>query len=635
MAATPRVDATTNETVALPGNAAPTHPESQPAAAEVEEARAFSVAGYEIVRELGRGGMGVVYQARQTALDRTVALKMVLAGSHAGSEERLRFRIEAEAVARLTHPNIVQIYEVGQQDGLPYFSLEYMDGGSLEDLLTGTPLPARRAVELVETLARAVHSAHIRGIVHRDLKPANILMTADGAPKIADFGLAKRLDGAGQTETGMVMGTPRYMAPEQAAGRSHEVGPAADIYALGVILYHLLTGQTPFNDENSLKLMARVVKEEPPRLRQLTPGVPRDLETICLKCLEKPIEKRYASALDLAEDLRRYRENLPIQARPVSRLERAVRWCRREPAWAGLIGVSLLAAVGLLLGAVWFHVQLQDELDRTELAHAEALELQGQLRISIARQAALGIDSDLRQLAVAPRMLAVLLGERRDWTEAQLENAVRGWLERDPRVFGMCLAFEPDQFQRGTPDYALYVYRGPMGIAKKNLAPPALMPIYRDWDWYKLARARPVWSEPYEDDGGGDIAMVTYSAPILRADRFAGVVTADLALAFFQSLNQRLKRCEYGTACYSIIVSQHGAVIYHPNPAFRFPSKRSRLGDLGIAPEVTAQLGGPAGTVRGIDPLTGQPADFLHAPIEAAGWTYVAVAPVAGEQKPD
>ena len=630
MAGTPRVDATTNDTVALQGNVAPTRPEAE--AGEVEEAKAFSVAGYEILKELGRGGMGVVYQAKQTALDRIVALKMVLAGTHAGSEERLRFRIEAEAVARLTHPNIVQIYEVGQQDGLPYFSLEFMDGGSLEDLLKGQPLPPKRACDLVETLARAVHSAHVRGVVHRDLKPANILMTADGTPKIADFGLAKRLDSVGQTETGMVMGTPRYMAPEQAAGRSHEVGPAADIYALGVILYHLLTGNTPFNDENSLKLLTKVVKEEPPRLRQFAPGVPHDLETICLKCLEKSIEKRYASALDLAEDLRRFRNHEPIHARPITRLERTARWCRREPAWAGLIAVSLLAAVGLLMAGVWFHMRIQDQLQRTEQAHREALDLQGELRVSITRQAAAGVDSDLRQLAVAPQLLAELLGERRDWSELQLENAVRAWLGTDPRVFGMCIAFEPEQFQKNTPDFAYYVYRGPMGITQKSLAPPALMPIYREWDWYKLAQARPVWSEPYEDDGGGDVAMVTYSAPIFRTGKFAGVVTADLALAYFQSLSKRMECCEAGTDSYSIIVSKNGSIIYHPNPAFRFPSKRSRLGDLGIASEVTSKLHGNAGAVRGVDPISGKPADFLHAPIDAAGWTFITVAPVHGER---
>jgi hypothetical protein len=274
-----------------------------------------SVAGYEILGVLGRGGMGVVYQARQIRLKRLVALKMILAGAHAGAEELARFRTEAEAVARLQHPNIVQIYEVGEQDGRPYFSLEFVDGGSLAQKLQGAPLPARQAAELVETLARAMHAAHQRGIVHRDLKPANILLTAEGTPKITDFGLAKRLDtDAGQTRSGAVMGTPSYMAPEQAAGKIHAIGPATDIYALGAILYELLTGRPPFKAESVMDTLLQVMEREPDWPRLHNRQVDRSLEAICLKCLQKAPQDRYPSAAALAEDLTAYLRGEPVLA---------------------------------------------------------------------------------------------------------------------------------------------------------------------------------------------------------------------------------------------------------------------------------------------------------------------------------
>src|SRR4051812_34589221 len=243
-----------------------------------------AVPGYEIAAELGRGGMGVVYRARQTALDRTVALKMILAGAHAGTEARRRFQAEAGAAARLQHPNIVQVYEVGEASGLPYFSLEFCPGGNLADRLRGEPLPPEEAARLTETLARAVHAAHQRGIIHRDLKPANVLLAADGTPKIADFGLAKRLDAQPrQTASGALVGTPSYMSPEQAGGKGKEVGPATDTYALGAILYELLTARPPFKAPAEVDTILQVLSEEPVPPRALQPTVPRDLETICLK----------------------------------------------------------------------------------------------------------------------------------------------------------------------------------------------------------------------------------------------------------------------------------------------------------------------------------------------------------------
>jgi WD40 repeat protein len=314
-----------------------------------------AVAGYEILGELGRGGMGVVYRARQVGLNRLVALKMILAGSHAGADDLARFRAEAEAVAALQHPNIVQIHEVGERDGLPYFSLELVEGGSLADRLNGTPWPARPAAELVAALARAMQYAHSRGVVHRDLKPANVLLaTLQAAPKITDFGLAKQLDSAvGRTRTGAILGTPSYMAPEQAGGPRKEVGPPADVYALGAILYELLTGRPPFRAETPLDTILQVLDTEPVPPSRLQPTVARDLETICLKCLQKEPRRRYASAGELADDLQRFLEDRPILARPTTAWERLTKWARRRPAVAALTLVSAITATVAFALVTW------------------------------------------------------------------------------------------------------------------------------------------------------------------------------------------------------------------------------------------------------------------------------------------
>jgi WD40 repeat protein len=312
------------------------------------------IGDYELLDELGRGGMGVVYRARQGKLNRLVALKMILAGEYAGERDVARFRTEAEAVARLQHPNIVQIFEVGEHDGHPYFSLEFVDGGSLAQKLDGTPLPPQQAARLVETLARAMHAAHQAGVVHRDLKPANVLLTADGTPKITDFGLAKKVGGepgastpGGLTGSNAIMGTPSYMAPEQAGGDSKKVGPVADVYALGAILYELLTGRPPFKASTPLDTVLQVVSDEPVPPRRLQPKTPRDLETICLKCLQKAPGRRYASAGALADDLRRFQAGEPIAARPIGRVERAAKWVRRNPMVAAL---AFAVVAALLLG---------------------------------------------------------------------------------------------------------------------------------------------------------------------------------------------------------------------------------------------------------------------------------------------
>jgi serine/threonine protein kinase len=323
----------------------------------------LSIPGYEILGVLGRGAMGVVYKARQVGLNRLVALKMILAGEAADPEQRARFRHEAEAVAHLQHPNIVHIYDVGEHQGQPYFALEFVAGGTLAKKLAGAPLPAREAAQVVETLAQAMHHAHLHGIVHRDLKPANVLIAGSGQPaasstepslpaalKISDFGLAKRLHGEpGLTRTGHIMGTPSYMAPEQAAGKNREVGPATDVYALGATLYEMLTGRPPFRGETDLETLHSVLGAAPLAPSRLQRTVPRDLETICMKCLRKETHERYASAAALAEDLQRFLAGQSVRARPDGKAAQLWRWCRRNRA---LAAVSCLAAAAMLLIAV-------------------------------------------------------------------------------------------------------------------------------------------------------------------------------------------------------------------------------------------------------------------------------------------
>jgi serine/threonine protein kinase len=332
--------------------------------------------GYEILQILGRGGMGIVYKARQLKPNRLVAIKMIPAGYDASSDQLRRFRTETEAAAQLRHPHIVPILEVGEHEGRPYFSMEYVEGGNLADALSGKVMPAKSAAKLIETLARSMQYAHDHGIVHRDLKPSNILLqtavqrngeetktTQDGSylagsllsdavPKISDFGLARRLDvPADQTQSGAVLGTPSYLAPEQAEGKTRQAGPAADIYALGAILYETLTGRPPFQGETVLDTLEQVRFQEPVSIRRLQPKAPRDLETICLKCLHKEPSRRYVSAAALADDLGRFLAGEPIQARPVGLWERTAKWARRRPAVASLLVVSVLAVAGLL--ALW------------------------------------------------------------------------------------------------------------------------------------------------------------------------------------------------------------------------------------------------------------------------------------------
>lgn len=318
-----------------------------------------AIEDYEVLGVLGRGGMGVVYKARQKALNRHVALKMLLSGGHSGPGEIERFRAEAEAVAKLQHPNIVQIHNVGSAGGRPYFSMELVDGGSLAQKLQGQPLQPIEAARLAKTLAVAIQVAHEHGILHRDLKPANILLhiaNGESVPKIGDFGLAKHVDDdSGQTATGSILGTPSYMSPEQASGRNRDVGPRSDVYSLGAILYETLTGRPPFRGGTTVETLDMVRTREPIAPRSLQPGVPFDLETICLKCLHKDTTRRYDSARALSTDLERFLAGLPIKARPVGTFERCWKWAKRYPAVAALFAV-LLVATPLLIG-LWIQAR--------------------------------------------------------------------------------------------------------------------------------------------------------------------------------------------------------------------------------------------------------------------------------------
>jgi serine/threonine-protein kinase len=364
------------------------------------------VPGYEVEAELGHGGMGVVYRARHLALKRTVALKMLLADGHTQAAARGRFLVEAEAVAQLQHPNIVQIHEIGEADGLPYLALEYVEGGSLSRRLAGRPLPPNDAARLVEALAEAMHLAHSRNLVHCDLKPANVLLTGGAdtpvgqcRPKVSDFGLARQLDDLGRTPVGPAMGTPSYMAPEQTEGRGHAAGPAADVYALGAVLYECLTGRPPFQGVTPLETLLQVRTREPAAPSALNRQVPRDLEAICLKCLRKQPERRYSSARELADDLGRFLRGEPVAARPVGVAESAWKWVRRRPAAAGLLAaVALLVVAGgvgaWLLAAARARQAQTDQEVRGALGRGRSLLEEGWQAADLAKLTAARAEGD-------------------------------------------------------------------------------------------------------------------------------------------------------------------------------------------------------------------------------------------------
>ena len=310
-----------------------------------------TIGNYEVLSILGRGGMGVVYKARHTKLNRIVALKMILHGVHGGGTALERFVSEAKSVAAMQHPGIVQIFEIAEHESLPYFSLEFVDGKDLQSTLKGTPWNPMSAAKIVATVCDAMQYAHDRQVLHRDIKPANILLDSDGNPKLTDFGLAKKIDGEDHlTREGAIVGTPSFMAPEQARGALAEISTRSDIYSLGAVLYQLLTGRAPFVSDSAMDTLAQVINREPLQPRELQPGIPIDLETICVKTLQKDPATRYASCAEMAADLRRFCNGEPILARPISRLERGWRWCKRNPRIAmpsGLAAFLIVSTAGI------------------------------------------------------------------------------------------------------------------------------------------------------------------------------------------------------------------------------------------------------------------------------------------------
>ena len=419
------------------------------------------VEGYEILSELGRGGMGVVFKAWQHSLQRNVALKMVLAGSFAAAQDLNRFHAEAMAIARLHHPHLVSIYEIGESNHLPFYAMEYMEGGTLARRLNGQPIAPRVAAGLVRSLAQAVDYAHKNGIVHRDLKPGNILLAGDPetplencVAKITDFGIAKHLhDTNSYTRTGDILGTPHYMAPEQATGKPGQIGPAADVYSLGAILYELLTGRSPFHGHEGAAVLLKLAKEEPERPTTWVRNLPRDLETICLKSLEKDPAKRYGSAGALADDLTRYLQNEPILAKPSSLLDRGVKWSRRRPA---------LAAILLMTGAA------------AVLAFA--------MMVMMWRQA---VDNAVEQEANLRRQHDLLQQSRAQLADAYLERgnhlAERGDVRRG--MHWMLRALELTDGLKGQPKELAPIIRMNIGAWGHCVAAREITLPHSDWVW--------------------------------------------------------------------------------------------------------------------------------------------------------
>ncbi len=393
-----------------------------------------NIPGYDILGELGRGGMGVVYRAKQRGLGRMVALKMILGGANVNPEDVARFELEARAVGSMTHPNIVQVYEVSEFNGAPFFSLEFVDGGPLDTKLKSEPQPGNWCAQMMLQLSRGMAYAHSKQIIHRDLKPANVLITKDGVGKIADFGLAKKMDADdGKTRAGSIMGTPSYMPPEQAGGETDVIGPLADIYSLGAMFYEFLTGRPPFRGATLLETLEHVRTREPVAPSALVPNIPHDLETICLKCLEKDMAKRYPTADELADDIERFIKGEPILAKPVTLVTKAFKWAKRNQAKAALIAVSAVGAVTMLLGSVVFSIWINNEKIRADKNHTLAMknrdELDAQTKAELER-----IES-LRNSAQPALLAAKTLFDEQKFEQAKDElTSIIAKIEKEPSL---------------------------------------------------------------------------------------------------------------------------------------------------------------------------------------------------------
>jgi serine/threonine protein kinase/WD40 repeat protein len=462
-----------------------TDPDEAPHSQSTERPPALAIPGYEILEEVGRGGMGVVFKARHLQLNRIVALKMILSGELASAQETNRLRSEAETIAQVQHPNIIQIFEIGEHEGRLFLSLEYCGGGSLEHLLRGTPLPAIEASRLLLTLAGAIEHAHFCGVIHRDLKPANILLQDRGpqvarsagpalapvvrsfgpgsnlVPKITDFGLAQPISEAGQAASSAIIGTPWYMSPEQASGK--KAGPRSDVYALGGTLYECLTGRPPFKGPSPMDTIFQVLSDEPVPPRHLQRNIPRDLETICLKCLQKDPARRYGSAGELREDLQRFLDGKAIQARPTGWLEHTWRWCRRNPVVAGLLSlVAVLVLSGMVVGSIALVViekarqEAANNAEREAVARTHAEVVAAESRERLIR---LHIATGTRFLDANDRASALCWYEQA-WrsdphgADSETDHRLRlaSVLSAGPQLVGICFHHQPVQDAAVSPE---------------------------------------------------------------------------------------------------------------------------------------------------------------------------------------
>ena len=491
-----------------------------PAPGTPRAAKLPSVPGYEILGELGRGGMGVVYRARQVRLNRFVALKMLLHAETADLSDVIRFRSEAEAVAAVRHPHVVQVHEFGHSEGKPYFAMEYLSGGTLSNRIRAlAPFDPPYAAALVEKLAHAVQAAHAQGIVHRDLKPGNILFDGDGEPRITDFGLAKRVS-LQLTRTQAVMGTPAYMSPEQASGRTKFVGPPSDIYALGVILYECLTGKPPFAGEDSIAVLHRVMHDAPRSLRAQAKGVPRDLELICLKCLEKLPDDRYPTSGALADELARFSAGKPVEVRPAGPIERGVKWARRRPTMATVYALSALVlvvtGVGLGVAGLWQRAAHARDEAGGHLRTAELAKVEVETQRSEAEQARDRLAGRNGELEAARAEIAGALAREKVATA----DAVRSEKETQAakrKVEDSKESLEELRYFRNVAFANLELRSGNVLQARKLL--DDCTAARRDWEWWHAYR------NAHDDVGSGSTNSV--ATDIAFVDRGRNVTTAD------------------------------------------------------------------------------------------------------------
>jgi serine/threonine-protein kinase len=540
------------QTLFPPSDQVPTVQPAEPGGAQP----LANIPGYDITEVLGRGGMGIVYRGIHRKLERAVAIKMLLADRYATPRESVSLSREAQAIAALRHPNIVQVHDVGEVDGCPYFTMEYVDGGTLAQKLAGAPMPAAAAAEMIVTLARAVDAAHRKGIVHRDLKPANVLLTADGMAKVSDFGLALRVEGNSPlslTQSGARIGTPSYMAPEQALGKRDSMGPSADIYSLGAILYEMLTGRPPFKADSPAETERQLLAQDPVAPSRLNSRVPADLETICLKCLQKSPSRRYSTAGALAEDVGRFQRDEPIEARRASVLERGVKWARRHPAATTALIASALILGAALAGATWWissraamnreaDADLRDAvqfLQRSDWAAADRAIDRAALRIGARGSPDLHrrLDEARRDSALAAKLIAIKMSDTGEITSRGVSDE-KAADEYAAAFAAAGLAHPHDEPERVAQRVRESNIRTALSIALDDWALSSLKGIQNAWLREVIQRTSP------NLNGWRDRALdpQTYRDPAKRKALMGDAPITRESLPLLNSVGRRLKK---------------------------------------------------------------------------------------------